>query len=280
MKEERMLQSTQGILSPEEIAAYRRDGYIVPRLRLEGDDLAGLQEAVSHLVEDNPTLLDQSIVGPHVPGSGVQGVKVRSPEYWKRTALHPRILDMVEQVIGSDIILWGTTLFYKRAISGPETGWHRDGQVWPIKPLATTSVWIAATESTVRNGCLRVIPSSHAAQRIGEHVFEDRKDMIVRRSLARDEFDDSKAVDVELEPGQMVMFDVYTIHGATHNRGVVPRAGYALRFMPATSHFDHDGAERRDEPGYAHDTRALLLARGKDRCGLNDFVRGHSVAAA
>ena len=61
-----MLQSTEGILSPEEIVAYRRDGYIVPRLRLEGDDLAGLQEAVSHLVEDNPTLLDQSIVGPHV----------------------------------------------------------------------------------------------------------------------------------------------------------------------------------------------------------------------
>jgi len=86
-----------------------------------------------------------------VPGSGVQGVKVRSPEYWKRTALHPRILDMVEQVNGPDIILWGTTLFYKRAISGPETGWHRDGQS-AIKPLATTSVWIAATESTVRNG--------------------------------------------------------------------------------------------------------------------------------
>ena len=63
---------------------------------------------------------------------------------------HPRILDMVEQVVGPDIVLWGTTLFYKRAVSGPETGWHRDGQVWPIKPLATTSVWIAATESTVQ----------------------------------------------------------------------------------------------------------------------------------
>jgi hypothetical protein len=279
MTEEHMLHSSQGILSPEEIAAYRRDGYIVPRLRLNGDDLAGLQDAVSHLVEDNPTLLDQSIVGPHVPGSGVQGVKVRSPGYWKRIALHPRILDMVEQVIGPDIILWGTTLFYKRAISGPETGWHRDGQVWPIKPLATTSVWIAATESTSRNGCLRVIPSSHAAQHIGEHVFEDRKDMIVRRSLAKEEFDDGTAVDVELEPGQMVMFDVYTIHGAAHNRGSVPRAGYALRFMPATSHFDHDCAERRDEPGYAHNTRALLLARGRDRCGLNDFARGHTVAS-
>lgn len=269
----------QGVLTDDEVAAYHRDGYVVPRLRLAGEELAALQQAVGHLVEDNPGLLDQSIVGPHIPGMGVQGLAVRTPEYWKRIALHPRILDMVEQVIGPDIILWGTTLFYKRAISGPATGWHRDGQVWPIKPLATTSVWIAATESTARNGCLRMIPGSHAARRIGEHVFEDRTDMIVRRSLAAAEFDESTAVDIELEPGQMVMFDVYTVHGATHNRGAVPRAGYALRFMPSTSHFDHDGAERRDEPGYAHNTRALLLARGRDRSGLNDFSRGHPATA-
>jgi len=266
------------ILSPNELAAYRRDGYIVPRFRLTGDDLAALQSAVGDLVQDNPALLDQSIVSPHIPGSGVQSVKVRSPEYWMRIAVHPRIIDLVEQVIGPDIILWGTTLFYKRAIAGPETGWHRDGQVWPIKPLATTTVWIAATESNRENGCLRVIPGSQQAQRIGEHVFQDRKDMIVRRSLAKEEFDENMARDIELEPGQMVMFDVYTIHGAAHNRGSIPRAGYALRFMPASSHFDHNGAERRDEPGYAHNTRALVQVRGVDRSGLNDFMRGHPAA--
>ena len=65
------------------------------------------------------------------------------------------------------------------------------------------------------------------------------------------------------------------LHGAAHNRGSIPRAGYALRFMPSTSHFNHEGAENRTEPGYAHDTRALMLVRGVDRSGKNDFVRGH-----
>src|SRR4029079_14710364 len=134
----------QSMLSPAEIAAYRRDGYVVPRFRLEGADLAGLQQAVGHLVEDNPTLLDQSIVGPHVPGSGVQGVKVRTPHYWKQTALHPRIVDMVEQVVGPDIVLWGTTLFYKRAVSGPATGWHRDGQGWQSTPPHSNSACAGA----------------------------------------------------------------------------------------------------------------------------------------
>jgi len=92
--------------------------------------------------------------------------------------------------------------------------------------------------------------------------------------LAKDEFDESQAVDIELEPGQMVLFDVYTIHGAPHNLGKNPRAGYALRFMPSTSFFNHDGAMHRGEPGYAHDTRALMLVRGVDRSGRNDFTRG------
>jgi ectoine hydroxylase-related dioxygenase (phytanoyl-CoA dioxygenase family) len=270
--------SASGILSDDEIAAYRRDGYVVPRFRLEGGDLEALQQAVGEVVSDNPGLLDQAIVSPHIRGSGVQGLEVRSPDYWMRIASHPKIVDMVAQVVGPDIILWGSTLFYKRALAGPETGWHRDGQVWPIKPLETTTVWIAATESNTQNGCLRVIPGSHSARRVGEHVFQDRKDMIVRRSLAQDEFDESLSRDIELEPGQMVMFDVYTVHGAAHNRGTIPRAGYALRFMPATSHFDHEGAEHRGEPGYAHDTRALVLMRGADRSGRNDFRRGHPAA--
>ena len=73
----------------------------------------------------------------------------------------------------------------------------------------------------------------------------------------------------------MVIFDIFTIHGGGPNRGAQPRGGYALRLMPGTSHYDHDGAENRAAPGYSHDTRPLLLLRGADRTGKNDFKRGH-----
>lgn len=262
-----------GPLSAAETEAYARDGYVVPRFRLEGRELAHLQELIGQLVRDNPDRLDKAMVSPHIPGSAVQGLKASGD--WLPVSTHPRIVDMVAQLVGPDVILWGTTVFYKRAMAGPMTGWHRDGQAWPIKPLATTTVWIAATPSKRDNGCLRIIPGSHRAQQLGRHVYEERKDMMVRLSLAAEEIDEARAVDIELEAGQMVLFDVYTIHGARHNLGAEPRAGYALRFMPSTSHFDHDGAFNRDEPGYAHDTRALLLVRGTDRSGMNDFTRGH-----
>jgi hypothetical protein len=58
------------------------------------------------------------------------------------------------------------------------------------------------------------------------------------------------------------------------------RAGYALRFMPAMSHYDHDAAltAHRRSPGAGHDTRPLILARGVDRSGRNDFARGRPPA--
>ena len=262
------------VLNEEEVEAYRRDGYLVPRWRLPAADLAKLQWLMGRLAADNPSLLDKPVIGPHLPGSGVQGLRVESG--WIDIATHPRILDMVEQIDGPDLVLWGSSVFYKRAVAGPETAWHRDAQAWPmIKPLAATSVWIAATESNRSNGGMRVIPGSHRAREVGEHGFAHPTNSIVARSLEPNQFDGTTAVDIELEPGQMLIFDVYTIHGGGPNPGSAPRAGYALRFMPAASHYDHSGAENRNAPGYAHDTRPLLLVRGIDRSGRNDFARGH-----
>jgi hypothetical protein len=74
--------------------------------------VAKLQALTTKLIEDNPTLADHHMVGPHVPGSGFEGLK--SSPGWLDIATHPDIVDMVEQIVGPDIILWGTGIFHKR----------------------------------------------------------------------------------------------------------------------------------------------------------------------
>lgn len=268
----------QRLLSEEERAAFRRDGFLVPRYRLPAADLAALQALTERIVADNPRLADVPMSCPHVPGSGVQDLKAGPG--WLPLSLHPDILDIVEQVVGPDIVLWGSNLFYKRPQEGPATPWHRDGAYWPITPLATTSVWIAISDSVRENGCLRFIPGSHAARDIGEHYESREAGVVIPGTLTPGSFDEATARDVEMEPGQIVLFDCYTVHGAQANRGTRHRAGYALRFMPATSHYDHDAAltARRRSPGAGHHTRPLILARGVDRSGRNDFRRGHPAA--
>jgi chlorinating enzyme len=266
------------VLSTDEVAKYHRDGFLVPRYRLPDADLAKLRTLTQKLVEDNPDRVDQAMVCPHVPGN-IPGLK--STAGWMDIAAHPDITDMIEQILGPDIILFGTNFFYKRALEGPATPWHRDVNV-PIKPLVSMTAWIAVFDSVVENGCLRCIPGTHAARRTGthRHTYYDAQRagedaMLMIADLDPSEYDESAAQDVELQAGQMVLFDVFTIHGARRNKGGRPRAGYALRFMPSTSHYDHGSATNSGLTGRGHDTRPLTLLRGVDRCGLNDFRRGH-----
>jgi hypothetical protein len=261
-------------LTQSDLAAYRRDGYIVPKYRLPAGDLARLQALTAKIVAENPHLADQTISTSHIPGAGNQNLK--SDIAWLDFAIYPAIVDIVEQIVGPDIILWGTNVWYKRALKGPATPWHRDGPWLPVKPLATTTVWIAIYDSNIQNGCLRIIPGSHIDRQIGEHENVDRSDWIFGLHLDPNKIDEQSAVDIVLEAGQMVIFDVYTVHGARHNQGTQPRAGYAVRFFPSTSYYDHDAARDSDMPrDYGYDVRPLLLVRGVDRSGRNDFRRAH-----
>ena len=266
------------VLGPDEVAAYRRDGYVVPRYRLSAERLDRLQALTRKLLADNAHLGDTPMVCPHVPGGGVQGLK--GDRAWLNVSADPDIVDMVAQLVGPDVILWGTTLFYKPPAKGRRVPFHRDGRYWPIEPLATTSVWIAIEDSLPDNGCLRVIPGSHLAREVGHHETVDVPENAIAETLDPAAYDAADAVDVALEAGQMVLFDVYTIHGSNPNPSGRRRIGYAMRYMPSTSHYVHAAAERTEFSSNAHNTRPLFLLRGVDRCGLNDFTIGHPAAAA
>ena len=59
------------------------------------------------------------------------------------------ILDRVSDLIGPDILLWSSGVFCKPPEVGLTVPWHQDGQYWPIRPLATCSVWIALDLSLI-----------------------------------------------------------------------------------------------------------------------------------
>jgi len=259
------------VLTPEELERYHQDGFVVPQFRLSDAEAARLRQLITKLVADNPTRIDKVMNSPHVPGSGGQGL--RSGPGWMEFAAHPVILDMIEQIMGPDIILRGTVVFYKRPGKGPPTPWHRDAVAVPITPLATTSVWIAASGSYKDNACLRYIPGTHKTRTRGKH----RVDPVLGATLEDSEFDASTAVDIELDAGQMILFDLFTVHGSWPNLGTRERAAFSARYMPGTSRFDHDAVrppELRDPRTLDPSARPLILVRGADRAG-NDFRRGH-----
>ena len=183
----------------------------------------------------------------------------------------PEIVDMVAQLIGEDILLWNSSFFAKPAHNGTKTPWHQDGEYWPMRPLATCSVWIAVDDSTTENGCLKVIPGSHRAKKVYPHAKNTSPDLALAMELQKSEFDESQAVELVLQAGQVSLHDVYLMHGSEPNKSDKPRRGMTLRYMPTTSVYRRD-IEAEGFKGLGRQPRPLFLMRGSDQSQQNDFV--------
>jgi hypothetical protein len=263
------------MLTADEIAAYADQGFVVPKMRLAPARVDALRATLDRLIAANPHIRPERLVSAHIEGENAEGVKGSAD--FLDLARDPAIVAAVSQLVGADVILWGCQIFCKPGGDGMEVPWHQDGHYWPIRPLATCTVWIALDPSNVANGCLRLIPGSHRDRTLLAHMTEARSDVVLTQRADDAGFDASTAVDIELEPGQMSLHDVYAIHGSNPNRSPQRRAGVAIRYMPATSLFARDLIKTSAASGYKVDfsTRPIWLVAGQDRTGQNDFRVGH-----
>jgi hypothetical protein len=259
------------LLDRSEIESYHRQGYIVPRYRLPDGLLARIRASLEKLIAENPERRPEHLVLRW--GGGEQALTTHSE--FLDFVRQPELLDIVEQLLGPDLVCWGAHMFCKPAGHGLEVPWHQDGQYWPIRPLATCTVWIALDDSTTENGCLRVIPGSHRSQTCYHHRLDERPALAINQSVEDDQFDPNEAADVVLQAGQMSIHDVYMIHGSNANRSDKRRAGLAIRYMPATSLYDRDIKLTGGAAAIKQDMsrRPIYLVRGRDRAG-NDFEVG------
>ena len=264
------------MLSDAEIKHYHDEGFVIPDYQLPVEVVEEMRAELDRLLEVNPQMTADSLFVPHAPQGNPQGMVASNPDKWLDFACHDDILEMVADLIGEDIILWGTTVFGKPAHTGKATPWHQDGQYWPIRPLASCSAWIAIDDVGVENGCMRVIPGSHKGSDVLSHHTNTADDLTLNQELDADQFEEDEAVDIILRPGQMSFHDINMVHGSRHNTSTRRRAGYVPRFMPATSHFDRAlGAQLGAKSGVVDFTeRALYLVRGEDKGG-NDLQVGH-----
>jgi hypothetical protein len=107
--------------------------------------------------------------------------------------------------------------------------------------------------------------------------------VVLAQEIDRSRFDETKARDDVLQAGQFSLHDVFLIHGSNPNRSEKRRAGFVIRYMPASSVFERDlqaEVKRSEQPLVSFDfsRRPIWLARGRDVSGRNDFSVGHGEA--
>jgi hypothetical protein len=249
------------MLSADQIAEYHEKGYVVPDYRLGEETLVAIRRDHDRLLARRPNFRDNC--------SALLSCDLAFLNY----ARDETILDMAAQLIGPDIALWNMSFFAKPAVNGKKTPFHQDGEYWPIRPLATCTVWIAVDDASVLNGCLQLIPGSHKARRLMRHEQKDNPEYTLQQELQPSEYDEAGAEDLILQAGQMSFHDVYLAHGSKINTSNQPRRGMTLRLMPTSSVYDRDVADAmaRQRGGASMANHSLFLLRGRDLSMKNDF---------
>lgn len=272
---------TKAVLSDEEVARYHADGLLIPEYRLPEEVLGEVRTLIQGLIARNPNVPPELLLNVNVE-DGSLGEVIGNREFL-RYAAYPPFLDLLEQILGPDIILWDCVVFCKPPVRGKAIPFHQDSPyLVRIKPIVTATIWIAVDPTSAENGCLRFIPGSHK-RGVMDHIRLEGDVLLgFETGLDPAQMDERKARDVALEAGQFCIFHAHTVHGSMPNLSGKRRAALAFRYMPGTSLYDDAAPSLLDANGDPIEPvgRPIYLLRGQDRTGQNVFTDLPSFATA
>jgi len=149
-----------------------------------------------------------------------------------RLVQHPRILDAVSDLLGPDVVCWGSHFFCKMPHDGKTVPWHQDSTYWPLSPTRTVTVWLAIDDADPENANMKFIPRSHLHGLIDyDHTQDDQS--VLNLAVQNAESYGDAEVDVALKAGQFSMHSDLLLHGSEANGSDRRRCGLTIRYAAA-----------------------------------------------
>jgi ectoine hydroxylase-related dioxygenase (phytanoyl-CoA dioxygenase family) len=231
------------VLTPPQIEQYHRDGFLVFEELFRPHEVAGLlshledlvlkrvpcPEGIRMQVEPAVQRGEASAASPMERLRKVEGL-VEHEEAFTRLAADSRVLDVMQDLIGPDIKLFRDALMMKPPRHGSAKPYHQDSAYWQIDPPDLVSVWMALDDATLENGCMRVIPGSHASGVLEHKHLQDYQ-------VDEAELDTSHEVAVPLKSGGCLFFHSLLLHATAPNHSPHPRRSIIISAMSARSRY-------------------------------------------
>lgn len=141
-------------------------------------------------------------------------------------------MSYVKDLLGEDVIGWGSHFFCKMPGDGKRVSWHQDASYWPLTPSKAVTVWLAIDDATVENACMRFIPGSHWFGHLTYTLTENDDSNVLNQTVAGVE-QLGTPIDNELRAGEISIHSDLLIHGSEANASGRRRCGLTLRYCPA-----------------------------------------------
>lgn len=146
--------------------------------------------------------------------------------HFRRLIYNDRILDVLEDLLGPNIMLFHDQALYKPAHTGGPVFWHQDNAYWRCAPANLISCWLTLDDVDRDNGAMQLLPGSHL--RPAHHDPSSSTNALLDSSAAVDE---TKAVVVELPAGGCMFHHCQTLHYTQPNATDRQRRAMALHYM-------------------------------------------------
>ena len=204
-------------------AAYAKDGCFFPY------DVISESEAAELLADLEAA--EAEVAGDRGRLSMLRSFPAQLLPSFASVVRHSRLIEAASQIIGPDLLVWGSGLFIKEPSSRSYVSWHQDLNYWGLDGEQEVTAWLALTPATVENGCMRFVPGSHG-KKVVPHVDSFAQDnLLTRGQEIAVEVDEASAVDVVLRAGQASFHHGHMFHASGPNGTDSRRIGAAIRYI-------------------------------------------------
>jgi phytanoyl-CoA hydroxylase len=211
-----------GMISEQDVQAYKRDGFIVVGDVLDAATLVKVRSVIAELIAGSVDTLEHTDVYDLEPGHTAENPRVRRIKAPHK--VHPifdeivrshAVIDILKKLIGSGLRLHGSKLNMKSARYGSPVEWHQDWAFYPHTNDDILAIGVLLDDTDLSNGPMLVSPGTHTGQVFDHHGDDGAFAGLIDPDLIKDEI--ARAVPCMGKAGSMSFHHVRSLHGSALN---------------------------------------------------------------
>jgi non-haem Fe2+, alpha-ketoglutarate-dependent halogenase len=215
--------SAPKVLSPEQLQGFNERGYIAPVSIYSDKEIFAIRSYFDELL--------QRVVQAGGDSYSISSAHLKyGPVYDILT--NPRIVEVVSDVLGENVIGWGSHFFCKMPRDGKAVAWHQDASYWPLSPSKAVTVWLAIDDADRENACMKFVAGSHHVGHLTYRPSSSDDHNVLSQSIDHAE-QYGQVVWDELKAGQVSIHSDLLLHGSEANESHRRRCGLTLRYCSA-----------------------------------------------
>lgn len=211
-------------LTANQLKEYNVKGYLAPINILSSEEVKKIRVEIESVEKKWP---DQ------INGLNRNNIHYYSPIF-DQIVHNSKILDVVENIVGPNILAAGTVLFLKEPENKGFISWHQDGIYQGWKPYNSITAWLAITDVNEENGCMRMWTGSHK-DNFKNHKDTFDEDNLLTRGQTIENVPVKDTIPIILKPGQLSIHHPMTVHGSGPNLSKSRRIGFAIQSYIGTN---------------------------------------------